>query len=577
MADRVTVYPDTGSSLVLTPADHLATGGEGVVYLKGDTVYKVYLDSAKAMAAGLDRKVAALAPFRKPGIAAPTGILRDKQGRFIGLSLPRAKGDALCRYFTNTWRDSVGFGLDETRKATEAMRAIVGIAHAGGALLVDANEMNWLLDGDRPTVIDVDSWQLPGFPATAIMPSVRDHSQKGFSEGSDWFAWAVVTFQLWTGVHPFKGTHPVFGRGALEERMKAHASVFDAGVRLPPAARPIGDIPPALRDWYARTFGSSERSAPPANLSSVVATQTAPKLRAQQTMHGTLKLERLGRAGSRVYAAFNGFLVAKEASRLQLWDCTSRSLATGVSDDELQALLNRHAAVVRAGATRVLITLDEAQGVLAARDLASNATSTLPTRASALWQSGNRVFARVEGISNGLQELDVTPMGATPLLAIRHQWPINVLSSTFHRGIVIQDCLGTPFLATLEGAGLRQGPAPQLVGYRVVEGVAIDGSNIVLTARRRIDGETVRLTLAWRVNQYEVQSEVETTVLDIDAATAPSGVGLIRDGEDLLVVKGETRRRLENVNLPSTLRLFGLANGLGAWEDGEVLKLSMTN
>ena len=71
MSDRVTVFDESGTKLVLGPNDHLATGGEGSVYARGDVVYKVYLDPTKALKGKLHDKVALLKLLAHPGIAAP--------------------------------------------------------------------------------------------------------------------------------------------------------------------------------------------------------------------------------------------------------------------------------------------------------------------------------------------------------------------------------------------------------------------------------------------------------------------------------------------------------------------------
>lgn len=575
MADRITVIPEGGAPVLLTHADHLATGGEGAVYLKNDTVFKVYLEPAKAIAAGMERKVAALASIRHQGIAAPSGILRDKHGAFLGLMLPRAKGESLCKLFTNTWRDANQFGLLETGKVVDALRDITDVAHAHGALMVDANEMNWLVAGTQPTAIDVDSWQLPGFPATAIMPSIRDYSTKSFSEGTDWFAWAVVTFQLWTGIHPYKGTHPDYARGALEERMRAQASVFDSRVRLPGAARAITDIPPRLRDWYEHIFATGDRSAPPTSNASAVTHQTAPKLRVRQTLSGALRMERLGHAGEKVLAAFNGFVIARHHGQLVLWDTTARAQVASVTQEELAAVLKREAAVLRTQTARVVVSVVAASNLLAVRSLETGDLASLPSRATRLWQSGNRVFALVEGVANGMHELDAGEMGGRLVLTIMRQWAASVLSTQFLRGVFVQDCLGAPFLGVLDGAGLLQGPATELRDYRIAEGFAIDRHNVWLTGIRIRDGETVRLALAYKADRFVVEEVVVVSAIDIDGAATSAGVGVLREGEDLIVAKGSARKRLEKSGLSDSARLFSLGGGIGSFEDGEIVKISL--
>ncbi len=582
MSERVTVYDEQGNRLILGPNDHLATGGEGSVYARADRVFKVYLDPEKARRARLEDKIELLKQLQHPGIAAPNGVLRNKDGAFVGLTLARVQGEALCKLFTNTWRDAHQFALPETEAVARAMRDVIEHAHAHRALLVDGNELNWLVDGTRAVAIDVDSWQLPGFPATAIMASIQDPLLKAspagvlsFSEGSDWFAWAVVTFQLFTGIHPFKGSHPDFARNALAERMRAGASVFGPKVSLPAAARPLADIPPVLRQWYQAVFEQGVRSAPPTNWTAAVGAQTAPRLRVSQLSNAALRQERLGNAQGRILAAFNGFVIARDRTGLVLWDALKKAPAPWVSGPELEAVLRRHAALVRLPATEALVVLAPGTGLsMRTRDGAAPA-SALPSRASSLWQSGNRLFAVVEGASSGLIELKASQLGARALLSVDKQWPVNALSTRFHRGCFVQDCLGTPFVGVLEADGLVQMKAPALKNLHVIEALGIDRHNVWMTAVRKSDGQTVRLRLSANAAEFVVAEEDIVSEPDLVGAVLASGVGVVRLGEDLRVCRGAQAKQLGDCGLAPHARLFSLGAGLGLLEDTEVSRLSL--
>lgn len=582
MTERITVFDEQGSKLVLGPNDHIATGGEGSVYARKDRVFKVYLDTAKAAKARLEEKVAVLRRLQHPGVAAPTGALRDKNGAFVGIALRRVEGEALCKLYTNTWRDANQFGVDETRHVAAAMREVVQFAHGHQALLVDGNELNWLVHDHKPVAIDVDSWQLQGFPATAIMASIQDpllqQNAKGvlqFSEGSDWFAWAVVTFQLWTGIHPFKGTHPGFARNAMLERMKAGASVFDASVSLPAAVRPFSDIPVALRQWYRDVFEQGARTQPPARWEATVAAQTAPRLKVTQLLNAALRQERLGGAGGKVVAAFGGYVIARTPGGLILWDALRKAPADWVLESDLQAVLRREAAIVRLPATEALVRLVPNAGLQLLTKEKPSEVSTLPSRATGLWQSGQRMFALVEGVSNGLVELSVAMVGQRAVLSIDKQWPVNTLSTSFFRACFVQDCLGVPFLGVLEAAGLVQMKAPALKHLKVVQALGIDRHNVWVTAIRKADGESVRLRLTAGVNEFEVQEEEVVQGLELDGAVLGTGVGVVRLGDELRVAKGLQGKRLTPCGLSEASRLFSLGQGLGLFEDTEVSRLSL--
>ncbi len=254
----------------------IASGGEGTVYGREGEAYKIYHQPRD-----LAGKLRLLKGLDHPGIIAPRGLLKDERGRCIGYWMRRAGGEALPNLFANAWRHGNGFGAAETEATAAAMREVVAFAHGRGALLVDANEFNWLVAGlgtrkpaPRPVAIDVDSWQIGPYPGTALMPSIKDWQASGFSENSDWFAWGVVTFQLFTGIHPYKGSHPGYGRGDLEARMRANASVFDTGVRLNAAVRDPSAIPAGLLAWYQAVFRDGVRCPPPMQFG-VVAAPTA--------------------------------------------------------------------------------------------------------------------------------------------------------------------------------------------------------------------------------------------------------------------------------------------------------------
>jgi hypothetical protein len=132
-------------------------------------------------------------------------------------------------------------------------------------LIVDANEMNWLLDESnwKLWIIDTDAWQTPSHHATAVMPSIRDPRTKNgkFDKESDWYGWGIVTFQLWTGIHPYKGKESN-GMNFLD-RMDKGISVFHNSVSVPPVVRDWNNIPTNLLNWYKDVFQNGKRLAPP--------------------------------------------------------------------------------------------------------------------------------------------------------------------------------------------------------------------------------------------------------------------------------------------------------------------------
>lgn len=252
--------------VTLTDKDYKAAGGQGVVYCKNGLAYKVYHDPNKMIPVA---KIKELSVLKDDTILGPTEPLYSPaSNKPIGFTMPYVDGtEFLCKIFTKNFRLDNGISPQDIVHLVTRMQKALQYIHQHKILVVDYNEMNFLLSSDFKTVysIDVDSWQTPNFPAMALMDSVRDRKgPKGkFSELTDWFSFAVVTFQMYVGIHPYKGFHPDFRPADWSKRMDAGISVFDKNVTLPPACQDFSVIPSKHLGWYKDIFVKNNRSIPP--------------------------------------------------------------------------------------------------------------------------------------------------------------------------------------------------------------------------------------------------------------------------------------------------------------------------
>ena len=243
--------------------DFLSSGGEGSVYAKAGLAYKIYADPSKMIPL---KKIDELAVLNHPNIIRPLDVICNDKNKPIGYTMQYINDTfALCQLFTKSFRDREGLTTEQCFALVKRMQQGVQHVHDNKILLVDCNEMNFLVNKkfDEVYFIDVDSYQTPNFPATALMESVRDrHMKPGkFSQETDWFSWAIVTFQLFVGIHPYKGSHKSLK--TLDDRMKKNISVFNSGVSCPKVVLPFDVIPKAYRDWYEAVFEKGLRSCPP--------------------------------------------------------------------------------------------------------------------------------------------------------------------------------------------------------------------------------------------------------------------------------------------------------------------------
>lgn len=254
------VFDDHGRRIDLVANTFLARGGEATIYAKNGVAYKIAHDPANALPRA---KLSELATARHPALVTPTSLVYDNKGALVGHAMPYRRGyEPICRLYPRAYRERHGIEQGDLIAIVMALAEAVDAAHQAGVFLVDLNELNVLHDGRDICVIDLDSAQTPSFSATALLPAVRDYSvpEGSFNEATDWFSFAVVTFPLFAGIHPYKGKHPDLT--TLVSRMRGQVSVFDPAVRTPPTAT-VDAVPEPLRSWFEATFEAGHRGPPP--------------------------------------------------------------------------------------------------------------------------------------------------------------------------------------------------------------------------------------------------------------------------------------------------------------------------
>lgn len=250
--------------------DFVAAGGEARIFAKKGVAYKIYINPRSMLPFA---KIQELSKITDSNVIKPERIVLNTKQKPIGYTMKHISNTyALCQLFPTTFRDRTGLSAEAVLKLIQKMQSTISNIHKHGILLVDINEMNFLTDKSFKEMffIDVDSYQTPSFPATAIMDCIRDRHTGKFSQLTDWFSFGVISFQLFIGIHPFKGRHPDFKRNDIDGRMKANIPVFNKQVKFPNVCQPFDIIPQTYKDWYKAIFTSKQRFMPPTELVQVV-------------------------------------------------------------------------------------------------------------------------------------------------------------------------------------------------------------------------------------------------------------------------------------------------------------------
>ena len=557
----------------IRPSDYVTQGGEGVIYRAGTKMLKLAHNQTEFIAADMPGKVQLLrSALSHPSIVVPTGLVRTARGLPIGIHVPFVNGEPFPRLFTTSWQKQNRFGIPEITTLASTMRDVVTHAHSAGALMVDANELNWLADVSDPRrsvpyIIDVDSWQIGAYPATVVMPSIRDWHAP-ISQASDWFAWGVVTFLLYTGIHPYRGSITGYKPGDLERRMQDNVSVFRPEVKLNRAVRELTAIPGPLLDWYRATFEAGERTLPPSpHATGSPQTTVGRTLHAITTQTGGLVYEELLRIpGADIVSVWPCGVVRTSDNRLI--DLATKRTVTHVTG-------SRIAVVAQASGHLIAELIGDTWQIRFVSNHGAEHRLSLALTVNDMVRSGDRLFTLTD---HELVELTLHEF-ARPLLTTGTRWSIPIHATRWLSGFGVSDVLGAMHLVVPESHGeVAIVRAAELDGLRIIAGTSSGRIAVVLAVDRSGHYRvfTFAGTQSWR--RYDVHTR-DAHGPDLNVAVLPKGVTAeIRDDGELIVAVPSqgTVRVVNDKNLHSTMRLTAVGNRVVYHYDGALWTLRMT-
>lgn len=568
--------------VTLTQQNFVALGGQASVYVKDGTAFKIYTDPKDAIP---DAKFQQLACIQDQCVIKPETLLLNDKNTSIGYTM-RAVADnfSLCQFFTRSFRDRNHVTQDQILDITEKLQAHVRNVHKSDAVIVDLNELNVLVPKtfDDTFLIDVDSYQVKGYPATVVMPSVRDYTIKNasdFSTASDWFSYAVLAFQLFIGAHPYKGTHPDSASVAkdkrLEHRMRHNISAFRPEVTLPGCCYPFDVVPQTFRDWLKAVLEDGKRVQPPSLLGGpavVLTTQMLPFLVASGnlTIKDALDLE--GRTLMQ-YVESNGdvLLLTTKGPKDMRIALNGRILYSGpiLPGDTLIGFTPKMN-------EPVALNVDNRQ--LTFLDLTRKKREVVGVTAHGIAKSGDRFYVR--GNEEVLEVEFLEMPGKTVVTASNTVANIMELASTLYEGVVIQNMLGSIFASFFPRPNVGcQVRIPELDSYRIVEAKA-DGTVLMVVGSK--DGVYDRLVFRFDESfaTYDLRVVQDITPSGLNFVTLASGVCVSMTEEEKIEAfsskKGSQGLKVvEDPALGSNMRLLKVAGKVGFEREGRIYQMSL--
>ena len=568
------VFVKGQGSLTLNKSAFLAKGGQGSVYVLGDRAFKVYNAGTAAMSAGKTRELAAIADRF---VITPEALLLDsRRGNTIGYSMPFVQGAfALCQLFPPAFRQRHNLDPSAMFRLVGELQQRVQSIHRAGALVVDLSPLNFLVDQQLRHVyaIDTDSYQTPSYPATAISPSICDPltaATQDFSELSDWFSFAVVAFQMFIGVHPYRGKHPKVK--GLSERMRQHLSLFGPKVSAPPVALAFDVIPPAYRDWLRAVLEDGKRLAPPTSagglvLVPAVAATVSPSVHQGAAVSLTqvcclpATIRQIGSDGQDQLLLLTDQGLLDESGR--------RIDKSAPSDAQL---------VTTARLGRPVLAWIENGNQLRLRDSHAKVQLQAPTTAEQLCVVGSRLLAKS---GDQIVELLLTEVGSGLIASSRVVAKVLPHASQLYPGLIVQSLLGACYLSLLdERGGCHQVRVAELDGMKILDAKHDRGVVVLIAADQA--GDCHRLVLRHRLDgsaSYDLRWVRDVGHTAVDVCTLDRGVCVCRDEDGGLEIFSAKPGSTSLRQLPSEPALAGGRLGRHAGQvllvrDKELLRMS---
>lgn len=570
--EKIDVINSVGAKITLSKSNYLTSGGEGNIYEKNGEIYKIFNSPREN---SFNKKLLKLSKIKNQQIAYPKDIFLNNSGEVVGFSMNKVGGAPLVQSFSSVWQHENGFGVSESIELVNKMRDLLLFIHDKNSLVVDGNEMNWMYDLDTqlPYLIDVDSWQIDEFKATAIMPSIRDWKSNNFSKMSDWFSWAIVSFQVFSGIHPFKGVHPSFKKGDVPSRIKASVSVFNKDVKLNNAVRDFALIPPELREWYKNVFENDLRTIPPVAIAGAAKTIVNVLNNISDALIYEL-IKEFDFSTKIKFLSEDLFLVFKNKSYFIFELSTGKEFVVNMIDGT--QIDKAKSFVIKKFDALFLVSI--IGGVLLIKDISSGICLDSNISGSRVFVFNGRIFIDSGVSDTTLSEVSIEKLANTKfILSISGVWGVYLKSTTFFGNIGITDNFGNYFSFFPDANnGVSIYRLDLAKEYKIINAIGLSSNAMVCFVIHRQTGQMYKKLMYLSNDVFVVLSSDEIDSINGSAAINSKGVIVSNNGDDVEVVSPnfKMRKTVDGKKIDG-YRIFAIGEKFVYVNEHKIFKISL--
>ncbi len=412
-------------------SNFVASGGEAKIYKSNNIIYKVYHNPSEMIP---DAKIFELQEIKNSNVLIPKDIIINNKGIRVGFTMDSVERVIeLCQLFTNSFINKNNVSNDTIVALVSRMQDTIHDVHSAGCIQVDGNELNYLVeekDLKKCHFIDVNSYQTKSFPATVIMPSIRDWTAKKFNKLTDWYSFAIIACQLFIGIHPFKGKHQDFKRHDMEKRMRANISVFNKNTRVPKSVRDFSRIPTNYMDWFINLFEKGKREVPPSVLGEVNAIVKYIIVTSTDNFH----IEEIQPI------VYDDVIIDHHTSANVSITRTKKSIYIG--SDKYRVGSGVHLVHTPNTLTPIFVKLEDGKVVIKPLTRVRHVTVGSPMAADDIMVVDNTIYLKLKGDLIETRFMD-HHLNSSSLLITKTVWTISENSSQLFKNIIVQNILGS--------------------------------------------------------------------------------------------------------------------------------------
>jgi len=505
--------------------DYLACGGEASIYIHGDLAIKIYSDPAKAMSL---KKIEELQRINNKNVLFPKHIVLEK-GKPVGYAMDFQKNsEPICKLFANSFKNSNNIDNEKVNGIVGNIRSTLLDIHKAKCLVVDLNEMNLLVASNFSDVyfIDSDSYQTPSFKATAIMESIRDPLIKNneFNQFSDWFSFAIIAFQLWVGIHPYKGRHPDYSMKDWKLRMENGASVFDKGVSLPGSCNNLDVIPKNYAEWMKDIFRNAKRTSPPDSFSNLMANITLDI--GSKIAFYNFDVKSMFSVGDDIVKVYSYYGNKYVCTRYDIYQEDKKIYESkfpyqlGFLNDEL-------------------IIVEKVDSVFKLRTLDKDIAEIV---ADGVFVSEGRIFSV---IGENLYENLIHKFGKKNIHSVNVICNLSPYASKILDGFVVQDLMGKININIPYGGGCSFIHVKELDGHRIVSGKYENRCCVIVSERLGVFYNHI-LMINSQFDSYSYSVEKDVQFQEPNFTVNPNGMVIRQNDSEIEIFNDKAKRTVSN-------------------------------